>query len=90
MVGVVDPVKAAKFANLETPSEETLRDPVFIETVLKDLYEIGNKAKLNSLEKPKQIYLTYEMFDIETNCILTTTSKMKRNVARVYFKEQVK
>jgi hypothetical protein len=57
---------------------------------MKDLYEIATKAKLNSLEKPKQIYLTYEMFDIETNCILTTTSKMKRNVARVYFKEQVK
>ena len=53
MVGVVDPPKAAAFAGTETPSDETLTDPRFIETVLRDIYRLGDKNKLNSLEKPK-------------------------------------
>lgn len=89
IVGVVDPPKAAKFAGLKTHSKETLTDPVFIKTIMKDLNLLAAKNNLNSLEKPKQIYLTYEPFAAEGNEILTSTSKMKRNVARVYFKKQI-
>ena len=86
LIGVVDPPKAAQFANTKDPQESTLKDPLFIETVLRDCYALGDKNKLNSLEKPKQVFLTYEPFDADNNEILTTTAKMKRNVARAYFK----
>lgn len=89
VVGVVDPAKAAKFAGVEKATDEQLKDPAFVEAVLKDLYEVATKNRLNSLEKPKQIWLTYELFDAEKNEILTTTAKMKRNVARAYFKKEI-
>lgn len=89
MVGVVEPGQAAKFAGTDSDKEETLKDPEFIMAIMKDLYKLAEKSKLNGLEKPKQIFLTYEPFAADGNEILTTTMKMKRNVAKVYFKQQI-
>lgn len=84
-----EPGAAAKFAGTAEDQDETLKDPAFIEHIMKDLLKLAEKSKLNSLEKPKQMYLTSEPFAPEGNEILTTTMKMKRNVARVYFKQQI-
>ncbi len=49
------------------------------------------KAKeynLNSLEKVKSIYLRAEPFSVE-NDLITPTFKIKRNIARKVFKEQI-
>lgn len=86
---VVNPEKAAEFSGSTEHHQQTLEDPLFVETVMRDMYKIGDSRKLNSLEKPKQVFLTYEPFDAEKNEVLTTTAKMKRNVARVYFKTQI-
>ena len=44
--------------------------------------------KLSGLEKPKEIMLTKEAFSVENN-ILTPTFKLKRHVAREFFKPQI-
>lgn len=88
MVGVVEPAALKKWANAE-PTEEMCRHPDFIQEVFNDLNDLGTKRKLNSLEKPKGLYLTLNPFTIE-NDLLTSTAKLKRNIAKEYFKEQVK
>ena len=45
-----------------------------------DMMRIASENKLNSLEKPKEIFLTLEQFTIENN-IITPTFKLKRNIA---------
>jgi len=53
--------------------------------------EMDAKAKehsLNSLEKVRDIYLTAEPFSVENN-VVTPTFKIKRNIAKVYFKEAI-
>jgi long-chain acyl-CoA synthetase len=49
------------------------------------------KAKehnLNSLEKLKDIHLTAEPFTVDNN-LVTPTFKIKRNIAKIYFKEAI-
>jgi long-chain acyl-CoA synthetase len=53
-----------------------------------DIQQMSTKNKLSSLEKPKDIYLTLDAFSIE-NDLLTPTFKLKRNIAREYFKPQI-
>lgn len=53
-----------------------------------EMAELGKKNKLSGLEKPKDIHLTKEAFSVENN-ILTPTFKLKRNVARDYFKKEI-
>jgi len=48
---------------------------------------LGQQRGLNSLEKPKEIFITADPFSVE-NDIVTPTFKLKRNVgAKVYRKE---
>jgi long-chain acyl-CoA synthetase len=60
VIGVVEPAKAAAFSGTAEHQESTLTDPNFIQLIMEDLYKLAQKNRLNSLEKPKQIYLTYE------------------------------
>ena len=46
------------------------------------------EKKLSSLEKPKEFTLWHELCSVENN-LLTSTFKMKRNVAKVHFKAQI-
>ena len=50
--------------------------------------KLASANKLNSLEKPKQITLLMDPFTIESD-LLTPTMKLKRNIAREQFKEQI-
>lgn len=44
--------------------------------------------KLNSLERVRDIYLTPEPFTVDNN-VVTPTFKIKRNIAKVYFKDVI-
>ena len=46
-----------------------------------DMLRLAKENKLSGLEKPKEIFLTLDLFTIE-NDILTPTFKLKRNVAK--------
>jgi long-chain acyl-CoA synthetase len=50
--------------------------------------KLATANKLNSLEKPKQITLLMDPFTIESD-LLTPTMKLKRNIAKDKFKEQI-
>ena len=53
-----------------------------------DMMRIAVENKLNSLEKPKEIFLTLDPFTIE-NDILTPTFKLKRNIARKVYQKEI-
>jgi long-chain acyl-CoA synthetase len=55
---------------------------------LDEIARICTEQNLNGLEKPKDIFLTLEMFSVDNN-LLTPTFKLKRNVARDYFRPQI-
>jgi len=56
--------------------------------ILKDMLRLATENKLSSLEKPKEFCLHPEQFTIE-NGGLTSTFKMKRNVALELRKELI-
>jgi long-chain acyl-CoA synthetase len=64
-------------------------EPEFKKLVIDSIAAIKKEHKLSGLEKPKDIYLTDDAFTIENN-LLTPTFKLKRNVVREYFSEQIK
>ena len=49
---------------------------------------MATEKKLSSLEKPKEFILWPELCSVENN-LLTSTFKMKRNVAKEVFKTQI-
>lgn len=53
-----------------------------------DLLKLANERKLNGLEKPKGIHIAAEAFSVE-NDILTPTFKLKRNVGKIVYQEQI-
>ena len=53
-----------------------------------EIQKLGAANKLSSLEKPKEFILHSELFSPENN-ILTSTFKLKRNVAKEVFLEQI-
>jgi long-chain acyl-CoA synthetase len=57
--------------------------------LLKDsMNALAVAQKLNSLEKPKEIYFTLDAFSVE-NDMLTPTFKLKRNVGKNLWKQQI-
>jgi len=55
------------------------QDADFKAFILAEINELGRIRKLNSLEKPKDIFFTSDAFTVE-NDIVTPTFKLKRNV----------
>lgn len=60
----------------------------FIDLVLADVNRLAKENNLNSLEKPKQILLIKDPFTIESD-ILTPTFKLKRNIAKKMYQEDI-
>ena len=60
----------------------------YIKVIQDSIAEIAKAKKFNSLEKPKEIYLTNEPFSVE-NDILTPTFKMKRNIGKKVYQTQI-
>ena len=57
------------------------QDADFKKVIMDEIASLGTLRKLNSLEKPKEIYIAKEPFSVE-NDILTPTFKLKRNVGK--------
>jgi long-chain acyl-CoA synthetase len=68
--------------------EEALSSKALKDHIIKDLDAKAKEYGLNSLEKVKCIYLTPEPFSVE-NDIITPTFKIKRNIAKKVFLQQI-
>ena len=55
---------------------------------MEDIVRLAKENNLTGLEKPKDIYLTSDAFSIE-NDQLTPTFKLKRNIAKKAYQEQL-
>lgn len=85
----LDKIEAwSKENGLDQKPSETIKEPVFKKLVMDEVTRICTEQKLTGLEKPKDIFITLEMFSVDNN-LLTPTFKLKRNVARDYFKPQI-
>ena len=68
-------------ANGKEPAEVYETQAEYAKVVLDSINEVAKAKKFNSLEKPKEIFLTNEAFSVE-NDILTPTFKLKRNIGK--------
>jgi long-chain acyl-CoA synthetase len=87
---VMDPEKTKKYCDEtgKTNDKSLMDDAEFRQAVYDDLITLANANKFNSLEKPKQITLLADPFTVESD-ILTPTMKLKRNIAKKMFQEQI-
>ena len=74
-------------ANGKEPSA-AFTDPDFKAEMVENMASLATKLKLNSLEKPKEIFITSEPFSID-NGILTPTMKLKRHIGYKVYAEQI-
>ena len=87
-MAVVDRFSAKNHFGTNELTDEHMADKDFRRKVFEDIMKLCETTKLNKLERPKQMQLILEPFSVD-NQVLTPTSKIKRNVARVYFKDSV-
>ncbi|ETO33306.1 long-chain-fatty-acid-CoA ligase [Reticulomyxa filosa] len=96
LVGIVypDPEVFAKWAeqnglkSISTNLDALIKEPGVKNAIEKDMERIAKKEKLQGFEKVKQFVLTKEDFTVE-NGLLTSTMKLKRNVARTKFAKEI-
>ena len=69
--------------------EELCQNDGLKKAVADEMQRLGAENKLSSLEKPKEFILFSELFNSEGNQLLTSTFKLKRNVAKDYFQRQI-
>ena len=68
--------------------EQLIQHPKTHEMLLREMNKIAEREELTGFEKVKRIKITSEDFTIE-NGILTSTMKLKRNVARNKYKNDI-
>ena len=83
-------MKWAQTQSLQNQSfQELCQDNAELKQVIKDdMMRLATVKKLSSLEKPKEFILWPELCSIENN-LVTSTFKMKRNVAKEHFMPQI-
>ena len=64
------------------------QDADFKAVLMQEIDDLGRQRKLNSLEKPKEIFVASEPFSVE-NDIVTPTFKLKRNIGAKVYKAQI-
>ncbi|KAI8325851.1 acetyl-CoA synthetase-like protein [Martensiomyces pterosporus] len=96
LVGVVvpDPETFVPWARKLTGSqgasiESLCQSEAVNKTLVKMLAKDGKTAKLQGYEILKAIKIDPVPFDVETNCILTPTMKLKRNVAADHYRADI-
>ena len=65
-----------------------LKKPELHKAILENFNELAKSNKLSGLEKIKKMHLIEELFSVE-NDILTPTFKIKRNIAKNKFKDEI-
>ncbi|KAI9471484.1 medium-chain fatty acid-CoA ligase faa2 [Coemansia sp. RSA 989] len=75
--------------NDQASLEELCGMEIVESALLVELRKLGRESKLQGFEIPRQIFCEPTPFDIETNELLTSTFKLKRNVAREYYRPQI-
>jgi long-chain acyl-CoA synthetase len=86
---VPDMIQVKAFADQKGLSEaEVLASKEYKDIIMKAMEGKAKEYALNSLERIKAIYLTPEAFSVE-NDIITPTFKIKRNIAKKVFAEQI-
>ncbi|KAI8322407.1 acetyl-CoA synthetase-like protein [Martensiomyces pterosporus] len=81
---------ARKIAGNKSASlEELCADAQVVGALLVEVRQHGREAKLQGFEIVRDIFCDPVPFDIETNALLTSTFKLKRNEARTYYQEQI-
>ena len=91
-VAIVVPDEAALAnwakANGKEPADVYNEQTEYAKVVLDSINEVAKDKKFNSLEKPKEIFLTADPFSVE-NDILTPTFKLKRNIGKKVYQAQI-
>ncbi|KAJ1989721.1 medium-chain fatty acid-CoA ligase faa2 [Coemansia sp. RSA 1358] len=64
-------------------------DEQVVGALLVELRKLGRESKLQGFEIIGEIFCDPVPFDIENNALLTSTLKLKRNVARRYYQKQI-
>ena len=85
---VPDEEQVKLWAELNGKMENALSDPDLKKEVMEDMNQLAIHNKLSGLEKPKEISFATEPFSIE-NGILTPTMKLKRNIGKKVYQEQI-
>ncbi len=86
---VPDMVQVKAFADQKSISEaEVLASKEYKDIIIKAMEAKAKEYALNSLERIKAIYLSPEAFSVD-NDIITPTFKIKRNIAKKVFIEQI-
>lgn len=86
----MDPTKVEEFAKKENLKNDAslLKNPKLINQIYVDIDRLAKQNKFNSLEVPRNIFLTTKMFTADSG-LLTATQKMKRPVAKKYFEKEI-
>ena len=86
---VPDEIAAKKWAEANGKEEsEICTDEDFKKAIMDDMVNLAKENNLNSLERPKDIFLTMEAFSVD-NDMLTPTFKLKRNIAKKVYQTQI-
>ena len=82
LISILLGLASAGFANLCLENMDLKKE------IAADMARLGTEKKLSSLEKPKEFILCPELCSVE-NGLLTSTFKLKRNVAKEHFKNAI-
>lgn len=91
---VLEPTELEKFVkenNIDDKianSDDILNDTKLQELVYADILKLVGENSLSSLEKPKNMMLQRDMWTVE-NDMVTPTFKLKRNIAKKKYQEQI-
>ncbi|KAJ2304739.1 Long-chain-fatty-acid--CoA ligase 5, partial [Coemansia sp. RSA 2706] len=69
--------------------EELCQSEQVVGALLVELRKLGRQSKLQGFEILAQVFCDPTPFDIESNGLLTSTFKLKRNIARDYYRQQI-
>jgi long-chain acyl-CoA synthetase len=65
-----------------------IKSAEFKKFLMEDIAALSKANKLSGLEKPRDIYISAEGFSVDNN-MMTPTFKLKRNVAREFFRKEI-
>ena len=63
-------------------------DPLLKKLLMDDIGALSKQHKLSGLEKPRDIWVSFDQFTIENN-LLTPTFKLKRNVVQQVYEQEI-